>query len=34
MRFTELDLDPRLQRAIDDRGYTELTGVQELTLAK
>ena len=34
MRFTELDLDPRLQRAIDDRGYTELTNVQELTLAK
>jgi ATP-dependent RNA helicase RhlB len=34
MRFTELDLDPRLQRAIEDRGYTELTSVQELTLAK
>jgi len=34
MRFTELDLDPRLQRAIADRGYTELTPVQELTLAK
>jgi len=34
MRFTELDLDPRLQRAIDDRGYTELTNVQELTLAR
>jgi ATP-dependent RNA helicase RhlB len=34
MRFTELDLDPKLQRAIADRGYTELTPVQELTLAK
>ena len=34
MRFTELDLDPRLQQAILDRGYTELTPVQELTLAK
>ncbi|MCK7483635.1 MAG: DEAD/DEAH box helicase [Candidatus Moduliflexus flocculans] len=34
MRFTELDLDPRLQQAIADRGYTELTPVQELTLAK
>lgn len=34
MRFTELDLDPRLQQAIADRGYVELTPVQELTLAK
>ena len=34
MRFTELDLDPRLQLAIGDRGYTDLTHVQELTLAK
>jgi ATP-dependent RNA helicase RhlB len=34
MRFTELDLDPRLQQAIADRGYTDLTPVQELTLAK
>ncbi len=34
MRFTELDLDPRLQQAIADRGYTELTPVQELTLDK
>jgi ATP-dependent RNA helicase RhlB len=34
MRFTELDLDPRLQQAIADRGYTELTPVQELTLEK
>ncbi|MCK7483801.1 MAG: DEAD/DEAH box helicase [Candidatus Moduliflexus flocculans] len=33
MRFTELDLDPRLQRAIADRGYTDLTPVQERTLA-
>jgi len=34
MRFTELDLDPRLQRAIADRGYTDLTPVQERTLAE
>jgi ATP-dependent RNA helicase RhlB len=34
MRFTELDLDPRLQQAIVDRGYTDLTPVQELTLAR
>ncbi len=34
MRFTELDLDPRLQQAIADRGYTDLTPVQELTLDK
>ena len=34
MRFTELTLDPRLQQAIVDRGYTDLTPVQELTLAK
>ncbi|HUT08049.1 MAG TPA: DEAD/DEAH box helicase, partial [Candidatus Latescibacteria bacterium] len=34
MRFTELDLDPRLQQAIAERGYTELTHVQELTLDK
>jgi ATP-dependent RNA helicase RhlB len=33
MLFTELDLDPRLQQAIADRGYTELTHVQERTLA-
>jgi ATP-dependent RNA helicase RhlB len=33
MRFTELDLDPRLQQAIADRGYTDLTPVQERTLA-
>ncbi|OGD17013.1 MAG: hypothetical protein A2V76_07150 [Candidatus Aminicenantes bacterium RBG_16_63_14] len=32
MRFTELDLDPKLQLAIADRGYTDLTPVQELTL--
>ena len=32
MLFTELELDPRLQRAITDRGYTELTPVQEKTL--
>jgi ATP-dependent RNA helicase RhlB len=34
MLFTELELDPRLQQAIVDRGYTVLTPVQELTLAK
>jgi len=34
MRFTELDLDPRLQQAIADRGYSELTPVQELTLGR
>ena len=34
MLFTELDLDPRLQQAITDRGYTELTSVQERTLDK
>ncbi|MBN2266581.1 MAG: DEAD/DEAH box helicase, partial [Candidatus Aminicenantes bacterium] len=33
MLFTELDLDPRLQLAIADRGYTALTPVQEKTLA-
>lgn len=34
MLFTELALDPRLQQAIADRGYTELTPVQEKTLDK
>jgi ATP-dependent RNA helicase RhlB len=34
MRFTELDLDPKLQQSIADRGYTDLTPVQELTLDK
>ncbi len=34
MLFTELPLDPRLQQSIADRGYTELTHVQELTLDK
>jgi ATP-dependent RNA helicase RhlB len=33
MLFTELGLDPRLEQAIADRGYTELTPVQERTLA-
>ncbi len=33
MRFEELNLDPRLLRAIADRGYTETTDVQERTLA-
>ncbi len=34
MRFTELKLDPRLLQSIADRGYTELTQVQEQTLAR
>jgi ATP-dependent RNA helicase RhlB len=34
MYFTELDLDPRLLRSIADRGYIELTAVQEQTLAR
>jgi len=34
MLFTELPLDPRLQQSIADRGYVELTHVQELTLGK
>jgi ATP-dependent RNA helicase RhlB len=34
MLFKELDLDPKLQQAVADRGYTELTPVQELTLAR
>jgi len=33
MRFEELNLDPRLLRAIAERGYTETTAVQERTLA-
>jgi ATP-dependent RNA helicase RhlB len=34
MRFTELNLDPRLQLSIAERGYAELTDVQEQTLAR
>jgi ATP-dependent RNA helicase RhlB len=34
MHFTELGLDPRLLRSIADRGYVELTAVQEQTLAR
>jgi len=34
MYFTELNLNPRLQRGIAERGYTEMTAVQEQTLAK
>lgn len=34
MYFKELNLDPRLLRAIAERGYTELTPVQEQTLAR
>jgi ATP-dependent RNA helicase RhlB len=34
MQFKELHLDPRLLRAIAERGYTDLTAVQEQTLAR
>ncbi len=34
MNFTELNLKPRLLRGIKERGYTEITAVQEQTLAK
>jgi ATP-dependent RNA helicase RhlB len=34
MRFDDLDLHPKLLRAIADRGYTELTDVQARTLAE
>jgi ATP-dependent RNA helicase RhlB len=34
MYFNELKLSPGLQRGIADRGYTEMTPVQEQTLAK
>ena len=34
MYFKELTLNPGLQRAIAERGYTEMTAVQEKTLAK
>ncbi len=34
MEFYELNLDSRLQRGITDKGYTELTDVQEQTLSK
>jgi len=34
MYFKELNLDPRLQRSIADRGYIVLTAVQEQTLAR
>ena len=33
MNFNELNLDPRLLRAIADRGYTKMTAVQEQALA-
>jgi ATP-dependent RNA helicase RhlB len=33
MKFEELNLDPRLLRAVADRGYTCLTEVQEKTLS-
>lgn len=34
MKFTDIDLHQSLQRAIAERGYTDLTPVQERTLAK
>jgi len=34
MNFKELNLDPRLLHGIADRGYREMTEVQEQTLAK
>ena len=34
MDFKELDLHPRLLQAIADRGYQDMTAVQELTLAE
>ena len=34
MNFKELNLDPRLLHGIADRGYREMTDVQEQTLAK
>ncbi len=34
MKFKELDLRPRLLQAITDRGYQDMTAVQELTLAE
>ncbi len=34
MKFKELKLDPRLLQGIEDRGYKNLTAVQELTLEK
>ena len=34
MNFTELNLEPRLLQGIADRGYTEMTSVQEKTLAQ
>lgn len=34
MNFTELNLEPRLLQGIADRGYKEMTSVQEKTLAQ
>jgi ATP-dependent RNA helicase RhlB len=34
MKFDELKIDPRLLRGIRERGYTEMTAVQEKTLAR
>ncbi len=34
MKFDELKIDPRLLRGITERGYTEMTAVQEKTLAR
>ena len=34
MKFDQLKIDPRLLRGIAERGYTEMTAVQEKTLAR
>ncbi len=34
MNFNELNLEPRILHGISDRGYTEMTAVQEQTLAQ
>jgi ATP-dependent RNA helicase RhlB len=34
MNFNELNLEPRILEGISDRGYTEMTAVQEQTLAQ
>jgi ATP-dependent RNA helicase RhlB len=34
MKFDEMNIDPRLLRGIAERGYTEMTAVQEKTLAR
>src|SRR5512136_2667127 len=34
MKFEEMSIDPRLLRGIAERGYAEMTAVQEKTLAR